>query len=122
MDYEALKTIIDSLKINTKNSAAPLGTSTEQSSLYTPRAFVDFYDDTESQAMFHRVSSSDLMGMVSTDGSDLEEQLLGRVGGHDGEYAASLSEVGEVGGREGKHPVSVHSAQVVRRSVWGAEA
>lgn len=77
VDYEALKTIIDSLKINTKNSAAPLGTSTEQSSLYTPRAFVDFYDDTESQAMFHRVSSSDLMGMVSTDGSDLEEQLLG---------------------------------------------
>lgn len=44
---------------------------------YLPNGFVDFYDDAESQEAFHRVSSSDIMGMVSTDGSDLEEGLLG---------------------------------------------
>ena len=41
------------------------------------RRISSFYDDNESKENFRKVDSSDVLSMISTDGSDLEECLLG---------------------------------------------
>ncbi|KAK8806090.1 hypothetical protein WA171_007175, partial [Blastocystis sp. BT1] len=67
IEYEELKKIIDSLKI--KNPA-------EDPMDYSSRRILSFYDDIESQENFRKIDSSDVVELLSHDGSDLEDSLL----------------------------------------------
>ena len=43
---------------------------------YSSRRILSFYDDIESQENFRKIDSSDVVELLSHDGSDLEDSLL----------------------------------------------
>ena len=44
---------------------------------YSSRRILSFYDDIESRENFRKIDSSDVVELLSHDGSDLEDSLLG---------------------------------------------
>ena len=46
---------------------------------YSSRRITSFYDDVESQENFRKIDSSDVVELLSQDGSDLDDFLLGNM-------------------------------------------